>query len=457
MLATQFTPAPVSGDVARAGQRRAPRICLLGATFGTSNMGVSALTASAIKCVLNPFPSAEIFLLDYGREATVYRATIEGNEIEVPLANMRFSKRIFLKNHIVVLLLLALFERIIPWRAFKEYVETRSPHLRRIQEADVVAAVSGGDSFSDIYGLSRFFYVALPQILVLLMRKKLILLPQTLGPFRSSLARRVASFILLRTNMIYSRDYAGLDLLKALLGRDQVREKARFCYDLGFVLDSTSPPKTDSLDLLQKYKGKYCVVGLNVSGLLYAGGYTGNNMFGLRTDYKALVHELIDLLVRKHQAVVALVPHVFGSAEHIESDAAACQELFRELSTQYGDHLLLVEGNYNQSETKYLIGLCDLFIGARMHACIGALSQAVPAVGLAYSDKFLGVMQSLELESLVADLRKLQVNEVFAVVDRAYCRRESIRRALGQKMPEVRSRVLNLFRDLEISSCSSES
>ena len=46
---------------------------------------------------------------------------------------------------------------------------------------------------------------------------------------------------------------------------------------------------------------------------------------------------------------------------------------------------------------KYLIGQCDFFVGSRMHSCIAAVSQCVPAVSIAYSDKFIGVMATLGL------------------------------------------------------------
>ena len=55
---------------------------------------------------------------------------------------------------------------------------------------------------------------------------------------------------------------------------------------------------------------------------------------------------------------------------------------------------------------KTLIGKCDVFVGSRMHACIGAVSQCVPTVSLAYSDKFKGVMAPLGESSVVVDLRE---------------------------------------------------
>ncbi len=60
-----------------------------------------------------------------------------------------------------------------------------NPGLARIDAADAVFDVSGGDSFADIYGVERFRTVAWPKRLAVLRRRPLVLLPQTYGPFRS--------------------------------------------------------------------------------------------------------------------------------------------------------------------------------------------------------------------------------------------------------------------------------
>ena len=56
-------------------------------------------------------------------------------------------------------------------------------------------------------------------------------------------------------------------------------------------------------------------MGLNVSGLLDMGGYTRNNAFGLKTDYRALIYNVIDFLIEKKQVDVATWhrTHVFGT------------------------------------------------------------------------------------------------------------------------------------------------
>jgi hypothetical protein len=46
--------------------KRNMKICMLGASFDTGNMGVSALAESSIKYILNRQPNVEIILLGCG-------------------------------------------------------------------------------------------------------------------------------------------------------------------------------------------------------------------------------------------------------------------------------------------------------------------------------------------------------------------------------------------------------
>ena len=203
-----------------------------------------------------------------------------------------------------------------------------------------------------------------------------------------------------------------------------------------------APARIDlvGLDSLDSHAGP--LVGLNVSGLLFMGGYTRDNMFGLRADYRQFSRDAVQRLIAKG-ATVLLVPHVFGHDG--ETDTAACEQLYEELKDKYPGRLALLRGDYNQHEIKYVIGQCDLLIGARMHACIAAVSQCVPAVCVAYSDKFIGVMGAIGVDSIVADARKLDENEMLAFIENTLDERAAIRERLARQMPEVKSRVMNLF------------
>jgi polysaccharide pyruvyl transferase WcaK-like protein len=166
-------------------------------------------------------------------------------------------------------------------------------------------------------------------------------------------------------------------------------------------------------------------------------------MFGLRVDYRRFIHQLIDFLIAEKNENVILVPHVIGSGA--ESDVTVCERVYEELKLKYPGKLGLVRGSYDQSEMKYIIGQCDFFVGSRMHSCIGAISQCVPAVSVAYSDKFIGVMEALGFDYSVADARRLTEDELLDVVCRVYENRTAMRQQLAHKMLEVEWQVMTLL------------
>ena len=424
---------------------RYPCVSLLGATFETGNMGVGALTASSIKCILNQYPEADIFLLDYSKQSSVHTVNVDGRVVLIPVVNMRFSKKLFLQNNIAVLLLIAVCMRLIPLKQVRQWFFSKNTCLNHIQQSDIAAAISGGDSFSDVYGLGRFMYVSLPQLLVILLGKKLVLLPQTIGPFRSSLSQFVARYILRKAHRVYARDTHSLQRLEGLLGAGRIPEKCEFCYDVAFTLDPIPPVQPNVVGFSLEGERRSKLVGINISGLLFAGGSTRNNRFGLNSDYKELVYRLIDLMICKKGAAVLLVPHVFGAEVGSESDSLVCEQVFSMLGEKYKGRIGLVRGNYDQNQIKHIIGLCDFFVGSRMHACIAAVSQGVAAVSIAYSDKFLGVMESIGVASVVVDARKLGTDEILEAIDQSYEERALIHRHLEKKMPEVKDSVLSLF------------
>jgi len=262
-------------------------------------------------------------------------------------------------------------------------------------------------------------------------------------------ARSIARYILKCTSLIYSRDYSGLNEAKELMHETYDSEKLRFCHDVGFVVAPVVPAKIDLDGLLEANKGGFDVVGLNVSGLLYIGGYTKDNMFGLKSNYKELCDNLIDFLIKEKELYVLLVPHVFGSGKNSESDSIVCEKIYAEHKPKYKDRLFLSRGSYNQSEIKYVIGMCNFFIGSRMHACIAALSQCIPAVGIAYSKKFKGVFETIGLENLVADPRIMEEEKIFSIINRALEDRKKIIEILQKLMPEIKQEVLSILKDIE--------
>ena len=419
------------------------KICIVGANFGTGNLGVGALTMGAIKCVNYAYPQARIFIMDYAAQKEIYRCRVNHREIEVPLVNIRYSWKLFLMNNIVVLLFLALVLRATGQGKVSSFILRRNQWLRQLKEADLVASVAGGDSFSDLYGIGRFIYVTLPQVLALLLDRKLFIMPQTIGPFSRRFTRFAARKVMQHAHRIHSRDQAGIEETMRLLKNGRGSGELRFCYDMGFILDPVRPGN-GALPALERVRGNHSVViGVNISGLLLMGGYDRRNMFGLKADYAELICAILARLLSRADTAVILVPHVYGG--HAESDDAAIAKLNTGLCGVYPERLFPVTGVYDQNEIKYIIGMCDHFIGSRMHACIAAVSQAIPTVSVAYSKKFVGVMKSIGMENACVDPRHEDIEAILAKIEISLSRRSEIRADLEKRMPQIKQRVLELF------------
>lgn len=415
------------------GATKPATLLLLGVELEADNLGLEALAAGAVAAWREFRSDGALTVLDYAHAPKTVCVSHRDNRIPVPTVPMRFSWRLHLSNNIVRLLWTTLWTRPLP-RKMRDVLRRRNRCLRTILEADLVAALSGGDSFSDIYGLGRFFYVLLPQVLVLWTGRPLRLLPQTCGPFRTRVARRLAAYVLRRAERVHTRDPNGVAAVKALAG-DRTN-RVRFAHDLGFAL-APQTPSADRLLWIETLKRSGPLVGLNVSGLLYAGGYTRGNMFGLAVDYRELMRELLRRLLERGGHAVVLVPHVWGQG--LEGDPPACADAREQLPPDSRSRVHLVAGRWTAGEIKHLIGQCEFFIGSRMHACIAALSQAVPAAGLAYSPKFAGVFESVGLGNLVFNLDTVSREQVLEGAMGALGTRDVHALRLRARLPEVQA------------------
>lgn len=415
-----------------------PRVCLLGANFSGSNLGVNALAHSALQLIFDHDPAAEVLILDYHR--TVREYTLDWNGRRIPVLNLRFSRRFFQQNHIVRLLLTAFLVRLVPGTRLRETFLRRNPVLARLARIDTFAAVSGGDSFSDIYGMRRLLYVSLPQVLGVFLGKRLVQLPQTYGPFARPASRLLVRWILDRSELIYSRDHEGKRIAAALSRK--AAERVRFCYDMAFALKPE--PVTGPWDrfLLENPQA----VGLNVNGLLYNRPYEVNS--ARAAEYRSLVERLVGTFIEELGVPVMLVPHVYGDGPVSESDVKASRDLFGRLSGRYGARLYLLEDRLDQNKVKYVIGRLPFFAGSRMHSCIAAISQGVPAAGLAYSRKFIGVYRSVGLQDAVVDLGVCDEASAAAQLARIYRERDKFSGLLEREIASVRGKLADVFKNI---------
>lgn len=273
---------------------------------------------------------------------------------------------------------------------------------RLLRGSDIVLDIGAGDSFADIYGRKRILRMFAAQAMTLMAGRPLGFAPQTIGPFAPGPLRAVARRLLARAAVVASRDDLSTGFAREMGFRGPLVEATDVALRLPFERPAPRPA------------GGKVRVGLNVSGLLFNGGYTRDNMFGLKADYRALMAKAVDRFLARPEVELHLVGHVLSSAQPVEDDRAAALAL---AAGRPG--VIVAPGFSGPSEAKSLIASMDFFAGARMHACIAAFSTGVPVLPMAYSRKFAGLFGTLGY-SANADLKALGEAEVLAALDAAY-------------------------------------
>lgn len=421
------------------------RICLLGARLHVGNLGCRALTVSLIGGIQKVRPDAEFCLLYGNRTPETVEVEVNGRVTPVRVVNYRLSPKARFGEHLVVIVLLACVYRLIALSALRKRIRGAVPWIREVLDADLVGQIHGGDSFTDIYGPRRLVLQTIQNAIVFILGKDLVLLPQTYGPYKSKLARRLAHFTLSRSSAIYARDKKSLQVVREMLGAVRSAQSVHFCPDVAFGLEPKAPVNATIVPELPGEDGAP-IIGLNINGLLYNGGYGDNNLFDLRSDYKTTIQRLLEEIAAQTDARVLLVPHVLEGGT--TCDQRATEEVWQRIPEQLRGRVHRVLGDYDQSEIKSVIGACDFFIGSRMHACIAAISQDIPTVGVAYSRKFVGVFETVGVEHLALDLHALCEEEVVTECLKQFRCRDRFKPILAKNVPLAKSDIEEMFNSL---------
>lgn len=170
-------------------------------------------------------------------------------------------------------------------------------------------------------------------------------------------------------------------------------------------------------------------------------------MFGLKVDYKQFVPVLLRTLLDQTGADILLVPHVSMEREGLD-EFEICKRLSQAFEQSHRDRIHIVADEYDQSEIKGIIGMCDFFVGSRMHSCIAALSQGIPTVGLAYSKKFHGVFKTIAAEQFVVDMRQLGTEEILKVITDSFHNRQLIKEQIRIKIAEAKQHIIYTFSEM---------
>jgi polysaccharide pyruvyl transferase WcaK-like protein len=204
-----------------------------------------------------------------------------------------------------------------------------------------------------------------------------VLSPQTIGPFSRPIETRLAAWALNRAERVVARDPVSFDAARAMAPNAKVSQAV----DVAFAMPFTRRERADRSSL---------EIGINVSGLLFNGGYSGANEFGMEIDYAEYSRRLIAALQARGGTKVHLICHVNSDDVPQDDDGRVADRLAEEFPG-----VVRAPTFASPVDAKSYISGLDFLVAGRMHACIAAFSSGVPVVPVAYSRKFSGLFDGV--------------------------------------------------------------
>jgi len=360
-------------------------ITFFGMGLDSPNKGVNALCIGATEVIANSYDIKEIVLVSFRRPTKDKEYIIETSSGSVKVINKFYPKKELI-NALCDISLYKLFNK-----------KPKSTLSELIYNSDLLFDLNEGDSFSDIYGKGRILRHFMDSFLAVSLNKNLTFLPQTIGPFNTFFGKKLGVYILKRLEKLYVRD----DKAIALLNENNI--------DYIQTIDLAVYMKPKKIDMHIPENA----IMINVNGLMYLDNY--NSLKNQFTEYKNILLETVKYFqtLGKH---IVFIPHTYNAIDPIEEDDLIAINDF--VNTNNIKNVTIVDKDYDAQELKYIISHAELFIGSRMHSCIGGLSRSVPTVGLAYSYKFKGTFSMFGLEETVIEVNNLDNTKVITVVEK---------------------------------------
>lgn len=278
----------------------------------------------------------------------------------------------------------------------KGLLREQSDLLTAIARADTILACPGGYIYERT-GPGAFLGMMFPFVVARLFGKRVVFLPQSIGPCRSKWQRAVIKWILLDAAAIMVRERNSQQFVAGLLGAEP--PTLILFPDMAFAY--VGDDRSGARDFLQK-------LGVPVDSDAHCLGVTvirHATQTGDASIQKAYESAILAAL-QKYAAHLGSPLHVVWFPQcrgpgSLEDDREVIREMIAQLpaSNRIESHELA--GDLPLGLVWSCYGWMDALIATRMHSAIFALCQGVPVVAISYLYKTEGIMAELGLDDFV--------------------------------------------------------
>lgn len=392
------------------------------------NRGDQALTWESIEIAKSVFGKPEIYLYKANEENSNqskinYQTSALGHKflsriLLHPRRNQKNNVVKFTKLHLLkwgIRALLDTFLTLMLLSKFRLFNQISLTFLNKEQKEtyfkykELTAVFVKGGGFLHSYGKITDAYVMYFQLFDALLANRLgikvYILPNSIGPLKNGLAKRIVTHVLKNASLVYVRESESQKFLKSI-GIDSILSP-----DLGFYL------KPSDIDFKTYLLERGVPIGTkkNIAITLRPYRFDGSNHpEALYNNYVVQFENIINSLLSKNFSV-SLIAHTLGPSAH-ENDSIPLLEIYKKFEDSK-DVLYLYDKNLTSKDVEKIYSYYDLVIGTRFHSVIFALNVNTPSIAIAYGgNKAVGIMNDLDLAQYVVPIENPDARRILELV-----------------------------------------
>lgn len=248
--------------------------------------------------------------------------------------------------------------------------------------------------------------------------RRVVMFPNSIGPFRTRLGRFLSKLALNRFDCILVREPVSYDVVNSL----GIRSPKRLTSDTTLLLIGTHSVTFESLSKP--------LVGVSP-------GFYSHSMSEKEIDKYIVAHaRALDETIEKYGFSVVFLPHYVSGFRY--DDLEVCRRILRRMRNK--DRAKIVDLSCVE-EFKSSLNQMDMVISSKMHPAVLATSGFVPTLCIAYDQKQTGFFQRLDLTDCVISIREVSYERLFLKISYVWNRKDEIRALLKEKIPSLQEDI----------------
>ena len=313
------------------------------------------------------------------------------------------------------------------------------------RSCDAVFVKGGGfiHSYGMITDAYQIYYLLYYILLSIRFKKKIVILPNSIGPLRNKIAAKLSYYVLNHCQYISVRESVSENFLNK---SEQIRKPVYRHADLGYFLKSS---KFDALKYL-KNKGieidKPKVV-ITLRPYRFPGEENAEQLY---KKYIVSFAEYSEYLYEKGYQIV-FSAHTLGPSVH-ENDSIAIDEVVKILGKTKVPFVVIDDESLDCKDVMALYSQFDILVGTRFHSVIFAQNSFVPTIAITYGgNKGVGIMQDTGLEEYSIPMENVTSAALMRITDTLITNKKYVAGLMKNKRCELENDRQKLIDEIKMA------